>query len=380
MQIEHWLRQADKLIRGGRYLAADEMLQKVFSIDPQNAVALSYQDRIQFLIKQLSQRVGLTKDVQAEVRQYKDIYLQRKNNQISSLLVVAQKLIEEGFFKKAAEHAGRALALDPENLYARALLTRLSELKSAEGNADTANEMKLSAIMKESWREGAPSEGQRAVLRNMQETLNIPEGRRLELERDIRNTLYKDALRAIWLGGGLAAFTNDAIDQLRSKFQIARVDHSLIEADLLREVRKDKIRGNVLIVEGDETLLLEMTFRLRSNFYAVIAAGTFDEALACLKTVTPDVVISETTLTGGQSGFDLYELIRGNPSTRTIPFIFITGSLDRTALLIGKRMGVDEFLTKPIDYDLLLAILAGRLGPKPSASSQQRRRQVPAAS
>ena len=64
MQIEDWLRQADKFIRSGRYLAADEVLQKIFAIDPENEVAESYQNRIQFLIKQLSHRVGLTKDIQ----------------------------------------------------------------------------------------------------------------------------------------------------------------------------------------------------------------------------------------------------------------------------------------------------------------------------
>ncbi len=377
MQIEHWLRQADTFIRGGRYLAADEMLQKVFSLHPENPVALSYQDRIHFLINQLSQRVGLTKDVQVEVRKYKDVYLQRKNNQISSLLVSAQKLVEEGFFKKGAELANRALALDPENMYARALLQRLAELQRGSADASSASEMKFCAILKESWRDGAPSEQQRSILLDMQTSLKIPEGRRLELEREIRNTLYREALRTIWLSGGLAAFTPGAIDDLRARFHVARVDHSLIEADLLREIRKGKIRGNVLVVEGDESLLLELTFQLRSNFYAVIAAGNLDEALSCLKTATPDVVISETEFGGEQAGFDLYECIRSATATRHVPFIFLTAGLDRTALLIGKRMGVEEFLEKPVDYDLLLAILAGRLPARSPLPPRSERPPVP---
>ena len=69
-QTEEWLREADKNIRMGRYLAADELLQKIFAIHPQNTTAHAFQDRIQFLIRQLSQRVGLEDDMYKEIKKY----------------------------------------------------------------------------------------------------------------------------------------------------------------------------------------------------------------------------------------------------------------------------------------------------------------------
>jgi Tfp pilus assembly protein FimV len=69
-QIDEWLRHADRYIRAGRYIAADELLQKVRRMQPTNELAANYQDRIHFLVRQLSQRVGLEKSIQMEVRRF----------------------------------------------------------------------------------------------------------------------------------------------------------------------------------------------------------------------------------------------------------------------------------------------------------------------
>ncbi|MBI1806910.1 MAG: response regulator [Ignavibacteria bacterium] len=352
------------------------MLQKVFAIHPEHGVALSYQDRIQFLVKQLSQRVGLSRDIQTEIRKYKDIYLQRKNTQISSILVAAQKMLEDGHFKKASEQANRVLSLDSQNMYAKALLQRLTDLQHRAGTADidSEQEFKFSSVLKESWRNGKPSEAQLSVLTKIQGALKVQDARRLALEREVKNSLYKEALYEIWNTGGLSAFTAEAIDHLRAKYKISRMDHSFIEMSLLREVRKNKIRGTILLVEEDENALLEMAAKFRSHFYAVIAAQSFDEALSILKTVTTDVVISEVMLDGMTAGFDLYEFVRTTPATTHIPFIFMTSSLDRTTQLIGKRLGVDEFITKPIDYELLFATIDGKLLPQTEHTKSLRKR------
>ncbi|MBA4311215.1 MAG: hypothetical protein C0417_01155 [Chlorobiaceae bacterium] len=121
------------------------------------------------------------------------------------------------------------------------------------------------------------------------------------------------------------------------------------------------MRGTILVVDEDEQTLLHITSALRSNHFAVIGANNIEEALSCLKIATPNVIISESHFRSGEAGFELYDFIRGNSFLRTIPFVFITGSLDRITLLIGKRLGVDEFVPKPIDYELLVAIISGKI-------------------
>ena len=374
-QVDDWLKQADRLIRAGRYLAADDLLQKVLAADPDNSTGHAYLDRIQFLIKQLSQRVGLTQDIQAEIRNYRDLALRRKSNQVSSLLINTQKLIDKGNFTKAAEHLNRALALDPENAYAKAVRLRLADAQQHTGGVAVASdqESKFCSILQESLRDGNPSEAQRAILLKMREELKISPQRADVLERETRNALYKNALHGIWSTGGLSAFSNESIESLRSKYEIARIDHSMIESALLREVRVNKIKGTVLLVEGDEESLLEMSARIRANFYAVIAAGSFGEALAILKSTIPDVVVCNVNFDTGSGGFDLYEYIRSSPPTQKLPFFFVASPLDRATMIIGKRLGVDEFFTKPIDYEIFFATIAGKLGRQPDRSPRLRR-------
>ena len=363
LEIDDWLRQADKCIREGRYLAADEYLQRVFAIQPENEIAYSYQDRIQFMIKQLSQRVGLSKEIQVEIRKYKDLVVQRKSTQISSYLLSAQKLLNEGYFRKAYDHATRALALDSDSVYAKSLVQRITELLHKESSeiSRTEAEYRYRSLLHEVWLEGAPTGEKAALLDVKQKELNVPDGMRLALEREVKNQLYHDALREIWLLGGISAFTPSAIDQLRENFKISRIDHSTIEATLLKEVRKNKVKATVFVIDEDENNLMEIAHQLRLNGYAVISAENIEEALETMKIITPDVVLCEVNFNSMPSGFDFYEFIRANASTRKAPFLFMTTAVDRTTQIVGKRLGVDDFLAKPVDHEILLASITGTM-------------------
>jgi CheY-like chemotaxis protein len=359
-QIEEMLKQADIHIRAGRYIAADELLQKVFAVQPANEAARTQQARIQFHTKQLSQRVGLEHDLYNEIVKYREIITKRNANHVNLLLSSAQQFLEQGSFKKASDQAKKAMALDPENVFAKALLQRLAEL-GAKGDETTSRELKFSSLLRELWRGGEPSKSQREVIAKLQQELKIPESRRNDMEREVRNTLYKDELHRIWLTGGLSAFTTKSVDELHKKYKIPRVDHSVIEAKLLSEVRKNRIRGNVLVVDSNEDNLLEISSRLRENYFAVISAGTMNEAMESIKAIHPDIIISEMKFEGALNGFDFYEFIRTTPSTKQIPFIFMSESIEKSTMIISKRLGVDEFITKPIDYEFLLAVISGKL-------------------
>ncbi|MBI5020093.1 MAG: response regulator [Ignavibacteriales bacterium] len=362
-QIEEWLREADKNIRTGRYLAADELLQKVFAIHPQNTTARAFQDRIQFLVKQLSQRVGLEDDMYKEIKKYRDLITKRGTIQLNNLLSSAQNFLKEGNIRKANEQISKALSLDSQNSFAKALQQQLIDLQNRPGvsAADVGKELKFCAILKESWKDGIPNDAQEALIAKMQQEFSVTPGKRLQFERETKNLLYKESLESIWATGGLSAFTTEAVDALRKKYEVSRVDHAVIESNLLKEFRKNRIRGTILVVDEDDQTLLNITSALRTNHFAVIGANNIGEALSCLKIATPNVIISESHFQSGEAGFELYNFIRGNSFLKGIPFIFITGSLDRTTLLIGKRLGVDEFVPKPIDYELLVAIITGKI-------------------
>jgi len=70
------------------------------------------------------------------------------------------------------------------------------------------------------------------------------------------------------------------------------------------------------------------------------------------------------------SGFDvLRHLRKSNGKLRNIPFLFITAYGNRESHLLARRLGCDDFLNKPLDFELLVEIVKRRLtcdpGPPP---------------
>ncbi len=362
-QIAGLLREADTLIRVGRYLAAESILVRAASLDPSSELVQTYRERIKFVSKQIPQRSHLTKDAMAEVQKTRAVLLQRKIDQANEYITKGKDALDEGDYKNALKNLQKALSIDTESVYAQALVERLHELE-VDGSStakQVGNEMKFSSVLQEAWRQGVPTEPQEKVLRKLQEELKLSDGQRLALQRKIKNILYKDALRNVWMTGGISAFTPKAVDELRVKYAVSLIDHSALETEIIQEVRKNKVKGTVLVVDEKESTLLEIAERLRVQSYAVIAATSLEEAVTTVKTMTPEIALVEINFSTGPVGFDLYRQFRSNALVKDVPFYFMTTNLDRTTRLIGKRLGVDDFFTKPLDYELLFATFAGKL-------------------
>jgi len=351
-RVKDWLLEAERYILAGRYLAAEKILQKILVTDPDNELALSYRDRIQFLTKQVLHRASLSKEVQTEIRRAKDILYERKMNEASTHLKRGKQFLDEGDFREAARSLAKVIEVDPENTYARALLERMKELYPMSETLESGSEsdIKFIAALRKAWSNGIPSDSEKEFLKRLQKELGVNDGHWLALERKVKNHLYKESLREIWLTGGISAFSSYTIgEELRKKYAVSLIDHSSIEVELFQEVRKNKVKGVILVVDEDENLLLEMARQLRINLFAVIAAASFEEALASIRTSNLDAIVSEISFNGTPVGFDLFKSIRSAEFMKTIPFFFMSKQFDRTTHLIGKRLGVDDFFTKPLD-------------------------------
>src|SRR5215207_8957285 len=60
-------------------------------------------------------------------------------------------------------------------------------------------------------------------------------------------------------------------------------------------------------------------------------------------------------------GYGVLHLLRKNPDTRNIPFIFLTAKAERSDFRKGMEMGADDYLTKPFDDVELLNAIESRL-------------------
>jgi DNA-binding NarL/FixJ family response regulator len=62
------------------------------------------------------------------------------------------------------------------------------------------------------------------------------------------------------------------------------------------------------------------------------------------------------------SGFEVLERLTAiAPRFGQMPFVFLTAFTDRDTELKGRRLGADDYVTKPIDFDVLAAVITARL-------------------
>jgi len=62
------------------------------------------------------------------------------------------------------------------------------------------------------------------------------------------------------------------------------------------------------------------------------------------------------------SGFELLERLTGlAPRFGNMPFVFLTALTDHDNELKGRQLGADDYITKPIDFDVMTTIIAARL-------------------
>src|SRR5829696_2138393 len=70
----------------------------------------------------------------------------------------------------------------------------------------------------------------------------------------------------------------------------------------------------------------------------------------------PDVIVCDIMMPE-LDGYGVLHLLRKNPDTQNIPFIFLTAKTERSDFRKGMEMGADDYVTKPFeDIELLNAI------------------------
>lgn len=109
---------------------------------------------------------------------------------------------------------------------------------------------------------------------------------------------------------------------------------------------------SVLVVEDDLDLALALSVRLRASGYVTSVAQDAVTALSQVRKTSPDVVLLDLGLPGGD-GITLLERMRVMPGLALIPVIVLTARDDswREASLAA---GAQDFLQKPADPEELL--------------------------
>ena len=117
---------------------------------------------------------------------------------------------------------------------------------------------------------------------------------------------------------------------------------------------------SILCVEDEADLRGDICEELLAAGYLVEEASNGHEALDLLRERRFDLVLCDITMPL-MSGLELLRRVRQMPRLGDLPFVFLTALAGRQDILAGKAAGVDDYLTKPIDFDLMLITIAARL-------------------
>lgn len=116
----------------------------------------------------------------------------------------------------------------------------------------------------------------------------------------------------------------------------------------------------VLVVEDDILMRDALLEIIEGHGFRVIEAQNGQDALLIMSEVTPDLIISDISMPL-MDGLMFFHKVRERPSWVTIPFIFLTARGERHQILLGKEMGAEEYLVKPVMPDELLRTIRARL-------------------
>jgi DNA-binding response OmpR family regulator len=114
-------------------------------------------------------------------------------------------------------------------------------------------------------------------------------------------------------------------------------------------------------VEDDQEISSLLAEALTELGYTVELAPDGESGLAKIIAERPDLVLCDVGMPR-MSGFELLEKVSAaGPAFARLPFVFLTALDDRENELFGRRLGADDYLTKPIDFELLGVVLENRL-------------------
>lgn len=116
--------------------------------------------------------------------------------------------------------------------------------------------------------------------------------------------------------------------------------------------------ATILIVDDYAPNHRLMSFVLEQSGYAVISALDGMQALDCLANMQIDLIVTDLTMPR-LGGIGLTERVRADARICGVPIIVVTASGQETDAVKATGVGVDAFLTKPVDSEDLARTVAG---------------------
>lgn len=120
------------------------------------------------------------------------------------------------------------------------------------------------------------------------------------------------------------------------------------------------MKKTVLLIEDDKTLLENTRDLLELSKYRVLTAADGKSGVKVARENLPDIIISDIMMPY-LNGYQVFEALKENPSTRKIPFIFVSVKGEPEDIRKGMNLGADDYICKPFREEDLITAIESRL-------------------
>jgi len=114
--------------------------------------------------------------------------------------------------------------------------------------------------------------------------------------------------------------------------------------------------ARILIVDDSPTEMYKLTGMLEKHGHEVLKAENGADGVALARQEKPDAVLMDIVMPG-LNGFQATRQLTKDAETRHIPVIIITTKDQETDKVWGTRQGAKDYLTKPVEEDMLIKTL-----------------------
>ncbi len=115
----------------------------------------------------------------------------------------------------------------------------------------------------------------------------------------------------------------------------------------------------VLVIDDDRAIVTLIVKSLERKGYQAIGCCGARKGITRAMVLKPDLILCDVVMPD-ISGYEVLTILRSNPGTQSIPLMFLTSKSNQRDVMEGLALGADNYLSKPIDTELLLATVAAR--------------------
>ncbi|RCK77661.1 MAG: Two-component response regulator [Ignavibacteriae bacterium] len=333
-----------------------ELAKKQFELEEKirNELTIYYNEQIELEKKRLNDKVRkFLEEKEAERKLEEEKLLLMENKKVEEIKSSLKREMEEKYLQKLEQL---------QEQFTKAYDYKM-ELLGVEIPSDIEEKYNLyKRRLREFWKNGQPSVEQARKLMGLKELLELTFDEHAQLEIDVRHELYVSTIEEGIKKNLIDPTDTEYLDKLKAKYQITTEEASKLESYILSLFMKYSTKGVILVVDDDEALLTILSNELRQHNYKILTATNIQDALNILQKNSVDLILSDIKFPDNQmDGFSFFTIVQKNPVLNRIPFVLMSALGDGGIIRSGKQLGVDDYLTKPLDMDMLISVLEGKI-------------------